>query len=171
MRGHKRFQYTQTLDIKMKTLLLLLTLSSLLPVLTPQAAWANPRAPKAGEQFLAQIEPPSPSGSCLNQSSAMIQDCYEEVQWENLGSPARNVYHLGDYIYQWVGINTISRNGDAINFDHYDDFAGYVRLSANCRTRVYSTVLASNHGVDPDNYHPVGDFWGRALDFACSVSD
>ncbi len=149
----------------------LLILSILLLCLKPQDSWANPKISEIEEQVFAQIEPPSPSGSCLNHSSVLIQDCYEEVQWKNLGSPARSVYHLGDYIYQWVGINTISRNVDAINFDHYDDFAGYVRLSANCTTRVYATVLASNYGVEPNSYNPVGDFWGRALDFACSISD
>ncbi|AMA07987.1 hypothetical protein [Picosynechococcus sp. PCC 73109] len=153
----------------MNKILSLMTLSILFLGLKPEAILATLKLSMTGEKLLSQVEPPPPKGSC--NYPRVLPNCHENVQWKNLGSPARNVYHFGDSIYQWVGINTISRNGDAINFDHYDDFAQYSRLSANCKTRVYTIILTSEYGVEPDSYYPVGDFWGRALDFACSISN
>ncbi|WP_157096810.1 hypothetical protein [Picosynechococcus sp. PCC 8807] len=152
----------------MNKILSLITLSILFLGLKPEAVFATLKLPVTGEKLLFQVEPPPSKGSC--NYPRVLPNCHENVQWKNLGSPARNVYHFGDYIYQWVGINTISRNGDAINFDHHDGgFAGYSRISANCKTRVYAIILASHYGSS--SYDPVGDFWGRALDFACSISN
>jgi hypothetical protein len=154
----------------MKTILSLLILSSLLPGLTPQAAWSNPRFPEASKQLLlAQTQRPSPNGSCLNYRSTFIENCYQRVQWEKI--PNSGVF-LGGYDegHAWVGLNTISRNGDAINFD-FTGQGAYIRYSANCRTRVAAIVLASDSYVDPNNYSPVNEYIGQASDFACSASN
>ena len=104
----------------MKTILSLLILSGLLPGLIPQAAWSNPRLPEASKQiFLTQTQSPSPNGSCLNYRSTIVEDCYQGVRWEKVQN-SRAFLGTYDECHAWIGLNTISRNGDVINFD----FAG-----------------------------------------------
>ena len=167
---NRKIFHISTPKMKIKTILSLLILSGLLPGLIPQAVWSNPRFPEASKQLpIAQIQRPSPNGSCLNYRSTFVEDCYQGVQWKKIPNSGAflDSYNEG---HVWVGLNTISRNVDAINFD----FAGqgvYIRYSANCRTRVAAIVLASDSYVDPNDYSSVNEYVGQALDFACSVSN
>ncbi len=152
----------------MNNILSLLILSSIFLGLTPRSAWSNPKFPEVGKQFFAQIERPSPDGVCQNHHGVWVDNCFQGVQWEQV--PDSRTFVGGyDEGYSWVGINTISRNGDAINFDFISQ-STYARFSANCNTRVYTTILASDSFVDPNAYSPVNEYVGQALDFACSNS-
>jgi hypothetical protein len=152
----------------MKTILVLLTLSSLMSSLMPQAAWSNSRISETRKQLLAQIDRPSPNGGCWNHRGVWIENCFQGVQWEQVPN-SRTFVGGYDKGYSWVGINTISRNGGAINFDLIGQ-SMYTRFSANCNTRVYAIILASDSFVDPNAYSPVNEYVGQALDFACSIS-
>jgi len=153
----------------MNNILSLLILSSLFLGLTPRSVWSNPKFPEARRQLLAQVDSPSPDGGCQNHRGVWVENCFQGVQWEEVPNSRTFVggYNEG---YSWIGTNTISRNGDAVNFDFFGT-GGYIRYSANCNTRVYATVLASDSLVDPNAYSPVNEYIGQALDFACSVSD
>ncbi len=155
-------------NVQMKKFLLLLTLSSLLPALKPHAAQSSSMLLETREQFLAQENRPSPNGGCQNHRGVWTENCFEGVEWEQV--PNSKTFVGGyDEGYAWIGTNTISRSGDAINFD-FSSTGGYVRYSANCNTRVYATILASDSFIDPNAYSPVNEYIGQALDFACSIS-
>jgi hypothetical protein len=134
----------------------------------PQAAWSNSRISETRKQLLAQIDRPSPNGGCWNHRGVWIENCFQGVQWEQVPN-SRTFVGGYDEGYSWVGINTISRNGGAINFDFIGQ-SMYTRFSANCNTRVYAIILASDSFVDPNAYSPVNEYVGQALDFACSIS-
>lgn len=77
----------------------------------------------------------------------------------------------------WViGINTITRRGDAINFDVVEGFNyGYARYFANCRTGAMTPILMGAFGtsgleagkVQEDYFQAVG-VYKLALKHACS---
>ncbi len=143
--------------------------SSLLWGISFQVTRANLQPPGVEATLVAQINRPSLNGRCRDHNSVWIENCYKGVQWEKT-SNSRHFMGGYDEGYTWVGTNTISRNGNAINFD-FRSSAGYIRYSANCKTRVYAIILASDAFVNPNAYRPVNDYIGQALDYACSISD
>ncbi len=144
--------------------------SSLFWNISSQATWANPQSSEGEEILVAQINRPSPNGICKDHNFVWIENCYEGVQWEKLPN-SRHFMGGYDEGYKWVGTNTISRNGDAINFD-FRSSAGYRRFSANCKTRVAALILETDYIADPYTYRPVGSFGiDQALDYVCSISD
>lgn len=75
----------------------------------------------------------------------------------------------------YVGVNTINRKGDVINFD-LNGAGEYVRYSANCRTGMMTRILIGhvdrNRIVETirfhENYFPANHYQRLALNNACS---
>lgn len=118
---------------------------------------------------IAQLSTPSPSGGCRRERGGpWVERCYQGVNWKPVPGSRKNVggYDEG---YTYIGSNTIIRNGNAITFDSFAQ-GGFLRYSANCRSRMYAIVAASDAMVDPSNFQPVNDYIGRSLGYACSIS-
>ncbi len=105
---------------------------------------------------------PGSSGSCRDEHG-WIENCFENVEWQVI--PNSYSDFTGDHSY--IGINTLVRNGDSINFDFHHEV--YVRYSANCRTGMMAIIRATDSHVDPDRYTPATNVLrSRALRYACS---
>jgi len=119
---------------------------------------------------IAQLSPPSPSGGCRRERDGpWVERCYQGIKWRPVPG-SRTIVGGYDEGYTWLGRNTIIRNGSAITFDSFAQ-GGFLRYRANCRSRVYSIVAASDAMVDPSNFQPVNDYVGRTLSYACSISE
>lgn len=117
-------------------------------------------------QFSAQSkqkDTPPTRGECKTKDG-WVRNCWQDVKWQQIP----NSYSDFTGGYDYVGINTISRVGDAINFDFYSDGA-YIRYAGNCRANVLAITKASDTLVAPDKYSPASnELRRRALSFACS---
>lgn len=119
---------------------------------------------------IAQLSSPSPSGGCRRERGGpWVERCYQGVKWKSVPG-SRTILGGYDEGYTWLGSNTIVRDGSTITFDSFA-LGGFVRYRADCRSRVYSIVAASDAFVDPINFRPVNDFIGRTLSYACSISE
>jgi hypothetical protein len=118
---------------------------------------------------IAQLSPPSPSGGCRRERSGpWVERCYQGVKWKSVPG-SRTIVGGYDEGYTWLGSNSIIRNGNAIIFDIIAQ-GGFVRYHANCRSRMFAIVAASDAMVDPSNFQPVNDYIGRSLAYACFIS-
>ena len=118
---------------------------------------------------IAQLSPPSPSGGCRKERGGpWVERCYQGVKWKSVPG-SRAIVGGYDEGYIWLGSNSIIRNGNAIIFDVIAQ-GGFVRYHANCRSRMFAIVAASDAMVDPSNFQPVNDYIGRSLAYACSIS-
>jgi hypothetical protein len=106
--------------------------------------------------------PPRNNVGCTTENG-WVDNCWQNVKWQKIP----NSYSDFRGGYDYIGINTIVRNGNAINFDFSGDGV-YVRYAGNCRTNVLAITRATDSALDP-NYSPVGnELRRRALRFACS---
>jgi len=121
-------------------------------------------------QYLAQISAPRSAGGCKRgMGLPWIDECYRDVRWTAVPN-SRTFVGGYDEGFTWIGTNTISRKGDKINFDIFT-LGTYSRLSANCRSRVYSITAASDSLVEPNKYKSVNEHLGRALSYACNIEN
>ena len=104
----------------------------------------------------------------------------QEIEWREIPGTQLSDEVFGD-TSSFIGTNTITRNGDAINFDllnSADD--NYARISGNCRTGWKVMAAGGFYGSDgPEIYYegPVelnqgllADHATRGLELACSLS-
>ncbi|MEQ9621310.1 GerMN domain-containing protein [Coleofasciculus chthonoplastes] len=122
------------------------------------------------------------NGDCFKDMSGKnaCLNSIEGVVWRPVpGTTASSGGELGRVNPQpWeVGINTISRNGDAINFD-VNANGKYVRYSGNCQRELLSRIKVGDveNGQVTDtisvneNYFKANRFQEPVLDYACSPS-
>ncbi len=122
------------------------------------------------------------NGDCFKDMSGRnaCLNSIEGVVWRPVpGTTAESGGELGQVNPQpWqVGINTISRNGNAINFD-VNANGKYVRYSGNCQRELLSRIkigdvqngqVTDTISVD-ENYFNADRFQEPVLDYACSHS-
>lgn len=122
------------------------------------------------------------NGDCFKDMSGKnaCLNSIEGVVWRPVpGTKASSGGELGRVNPQpWeVGINTISRNGDAINFD-VNANGKYVRYSGNCQRELLSRIKVGDveNGQVTDtmpvneNYFKANRFQEPVLDYACTHS-
>jgi hypothetical protein len=122
------------------------------------------------------------NGDCFKDMSGRnaCLNSIEGVVWRPVpGTTAESGGELGQVDTQpWeVGINTISRNGNAINFD-VNANGKYVRYSGNCQRELLSRIkigdvqngqVTDTISVD-ENYFKADRFQEPLLDYACSAA-
>jgi len=101
----------------------------------------------------------------------------DEIEWEEIPGTRVTDSEFGEYASS-IGMNTIVRRGNAINFDFLSGAdAGYARIAGNCRTE-WLVMIASGYYTN-DGQLVVNDRTQRsfdprineprlALEFACS---
>jgi hypothetical protein len=115
---------------------------------------------------------PSPSGACLMPEQNSFEerwneDCYQDVQWERIPG-SRTMIGGYDEGFAYIGINTIARNRESINFDFIAS-SGYIRFSGNCQTHVYAIIRATDTQPDLYNYMQANGVIKSAFSMACSL--
>lgn len=102
-------------------------------------------------------EAPPTQGQCFDEDN-YIENCWQNVEWLAVSEESDS----------YIGANTISRQGNAINFDlYFDDM--YARYSGNCESQIVAVTRATDVRPDPDNFFSVNALIGPALNLACSI--
>ena len=140
------------------------------------------------EPVLSQVEiassDPPQSGMCYrieNGSSEerVVENCFQNVQWKRIPNH-RPLLGGQKTTTGYIGENTIVRNGDSINFDYYlvpvpspYYIAGYMRMSANCKTHVYTAIKGSRklQRGPGDPYNSADREFKKVINMACSLAN
>ena len=141
---------------------------SLAAIVWPMAIYGF-ETPTAPIQYLAQISAPPSAGGCKRGKGAQwIDECYRDVKW--IAVPNSRTFVGGyDEGFTWIGSNTINRKGEVIGLDVV--YQGiYMRLNANCKSKLYAIVAGSDTYVDPNKYYQANDNVSQTLGYACKLS-
>lgn len=141
------------------------------------------------EPVLSQVEisssGPPQSGGCFrigegSWEERAVENCFQDVQWKRV--PNYRPVIGGIATIGYIGENTVVRNGDSINFDYFHYVpvrapivAGYFRISANCKTHVYTAIKGPGKAQgDPDNYTSADSAdreFKKVINMACSLAN
>jgi hypothetical protein len=138
--------------------------------------------PDSAPQIEAGIESGSSSPIAVESASSITdsQIKWEEIEWREVPGTRTTDSRSGDEFNDAIGINTIVRTGDAINFDWFGGFeSNYARIAGNCRTGWMSMIVAGVYVGNgelfiyqdqlPSNLDPSENL-KLALELACSQS-